>query len=103
MGARLLAIAFDFLSPALVACSCDSAALLHRRTWLLRLIGVIFVGRRWLVGGVWSLVHLGVFPMTPLGGTGAIVVYVFGRRVGHSLARRKHGSGMKESTRQPEP
>jgi hypothetical protein len=92
MGARLLAIAFDFLSPALVACSCDSAALLHRRTWLLGLVGVIFVGRRWLVGGVWSLVHLGVFPLTPLEGTGAIV-YVFGRRVVHSLARRSMEAG----------
>ena len=92
MGARLLAIAFDFLSSALVACSRDSAALLRGRTWLLRLVGVIFVGRRWLLGGVWSLVHLGDFPLTPLEGTGAIV-YVFGRRGVHSLARRSMEAG----------
>jgi hypothetical protein len=54
MSARLLAIAFNLLSPTLVACACHTPPLLERLWLLCRLVADVIAGGV-LVGGSWAV------------------------------------------------
>jgi len=77
MGARLLSVAFDLLSPALVTSTSYPAPLLHGsyQRFLSLVLIVIVVGLRGLLlaGICWTLfTHRRGFPMAGLGGAGTL-------------------------------